>query len=101
MLSRLQAQRGQRINVLQRQLEKVLRVKVVIYKIWAINARIKKKQIDNDIRAKLTKEIADWDLRSVAIGGGRSARLLRSFLSCTTVGISLNICFLDNGGLDT
>lgn len=49
---------------------------------------------------QLTKDIADWDLRSEAMGGGRFARLFRSFLSWITVGISLNICFLDSGGLE-
>lgn len=47
----------------------------------------------------LTNDMTDCDLRMVSIGGGRSTFLLRSFRSWMTVGISLKICFLDNGGL--
>lgn len=53
------------------------------------------------IHSPLTNDMTDWDLRMVSIGGGRSTFLFRSFRSWMTVGISLNICFLDNGGLFT
>ena len=47
--------------------------------------------------------MADWDFLRDKGGGTNLACvydfLLSSFLSLTTVGMSLNICFRDNGGL--